>query len=47
LQGKPVAVFGCGDAVRFKSNFADTLAEVGRFVMAGVGQRGGGVLCGG
>jgi hypothetical protein len=28
-QGKPFAVFGCGDAVRFKNNFADAIGEVG------------------
>jgi hypothetical protein len=28
LQGKPFAVFGCGDAVRFKNNYADAVGEV-------------------
>jgi hypothetical protein len=28
LQGKPFAVFGCGDAVRFKNNYADAIGEV-------------------
>jgi hypothetical protein len=29
LQGKPFAVFGCGDAAGYRSNFADAIAEVG------------------
>jgi hypothetical protein len=28
LQGKPFAVFGCGDAVRFKNNYANAVGEV-------------------
>ncbi|WIA39197.1 hypothetical protein OEZ86_005322 [Tetradesmus obliquus] len=28
LEGKPFAVFGCGDAVCFKNNFADAVGEV-------------------
>jgi hypothetical protein len=29
VQGKPFAIYGFGDAVRFKNNFADAISEVG------------------
>jgi hypothetical protein len=35
MQGKPFAVFGCGDALRFKNNYADALGEVSGCCCAG------------
>ena len=44
VQGKPFAIYGFGDAVRFKNNFADAISEVGLMTTAAGSEGAGGAV---